>query len=294
MQVIVIVRHSILFSLIIFVASYCYGQTYDSLIKPGKTWDRRCRHASEPSYFSTSVKVLYDTLNHKGKSYYRMAFVHSFPFDSTYVREEGKRVWFLNLDEAKYKREEILMYDFNLEQGDTFNFKHPSRFHKDSILTEIAIVKKTYIKDSRRYIEFDRMMLPSPWIEGLGLDQWDLCYAFYDGYFTEYSCGLCVFENQKQVYPVSGICDSSSFGIQEVKGITIKLFPNPAQKIITIQLNNTSKYIVQLVNLIGEKVDEFELEGKESYSLSCNYPRGMYLIRIINGKSNFKAKIVLN
>ncbi len=288
-------KNKLLFPLIIFVSSYCcYAQNYDSLIKPGKTWDRRCRHASEPSFFSTSVRVLYDTLYYNSKSYYRMAFVNSFPYDSTYVREEGKRVWFLNLDEAKYKREEILMYDFNLEKGDTFMFKHQSRFHTDSLITEMVIVNNTQIKDSRKYIQFAGNVLPNPWIEGLGLYQWDLCYAFYSSYFSEYSCGLCVFENQKQVYPVSGVCDSSSFGIQVIDRIAVKLFPNPAQKVLSVQLPNTSKYTVQFVNLTGEKVDEFEIEGKENYSFSCNYSRGMYFLKITNGKSNFQIKVILN
>lgn len=69
---------------------------------------------------------------------------------------------------------------------------------------------------------------------------------------------------------------------------TIKLFPNPAQNKITLQFTevSTSKYMIDIYNLLGEKIqtvikeNEFTKSNLIEINLADNLPNGTYVLKL--------------
>ena len=281
------------------------GQAYESMVKPGRKWDHLCRHVSDPFIINYSIEIMNDTLRFKDKVYNKVKCYKLSGFDSLWVREEGKKVWFLDTGKSVFRGQEILMYNFNLEKGDTFRFKSPPVNSTDSFRVGRIIVSNTFIKDNRKYIEFNRTIVYENssktdffpalyWIEGIGLSNgpYPMFYAYSSSFFSEFNCGLCVFENQKHIFPLSGICDST-IGITRNEKLVYKLYPNPAQKQFTIQLVSENEYKVQIYNTLGLKVDEFALSGKINYSIPCSYLKGIYRVVVSSGRIRYQSSLII-
>jgi hypothetical protein len=91
-------------------------------------------------------------------------------------------------------------------------------------------------------------------------------------------------------------------GIQEKvsKKTTMKVFPNPADKTLTIEVNpnNTAVLSVGLFNINGQlmgRLSEGYCTGglhQFKYDIS-NYPQGIYLLKVNDGKSVYTEKIII-
>jgi len=275
------------------------------VVKPGKKWDHRCHHASEPISSFYSVSITKDTLKYNGKIYNKVECSIGVDCDSIWVRENEKKVWFLKMGKSIFQGQEILMYDFNLEKGDTFRFKSPSKNSTDSFRIAMIVVSKTFVLEERKYTEFNRQIFyenssdheffPAPyWAEGIGLTigPYPLYYGYYASFFSEMICGMCVFDGQKQIFPSTGICDST-IRISANEKSFFELYPNPAQKQFTIQMDSYEKIHIQIYNTLGQKIDEFTLKDKLNYSIPCNYIKGIYLVRVFNGKSEYQSNLII-
>lgn len=294
--------------LIIALTFHCKGQSYDSLLKPGKRWYYKLYSSGDNlTYNGGNISILNETRKYNGKNYFKLkAKITLWPqFDSIWVREEEKRIYFINLEDTVNHGQELIMYDFNLAKGDTFKFKMKTYESKDSFLNGRLIVDTTFMKDNRKHIKFiyhtkifennsKYVNLINEWVEGIGANQ--VLFYTYDSYVfvpSEYSRTIsCLMDNQYQILPKNGICDSL-LDIPKLINVTLRVSPNPATKQYTVQLKNSEKCLLHVYNSMGYKVDEFELQGKLIYMLPCDYNRGIYFLRVIHEPFSYIAKLIV-
>jgi len=78
----------------------------------------------------------------------------------------------------------------------------------------------------------------------------------------------------------------------------IKIFPNPSQGLVTIELENNTPtaYKMRIINLLGQEIinESFKITGIDIRNIDLRqYGKGIYWIVIENGKSSVSKKIIL-
>lgn len=280
----------------------CLAQTYDSLVKPGKKWYyTQIVGEQHIAYSGGNLSISRETRTYNGLIYYKIVDKTSVNKDSLWIREENKRVYILNLSDSVYHGQEILMYDFNLEKGDSFRFK-TKFYYKDSFLNALLIVDDTYIINNRKNIKFKigefagfGTFLMRDWVEGIG-GRHILYYSFHMYNFViqpDYAFYVsCLFDNEKQILPLAGNCDST-LSYPRIDNYQIKIYPNPTQRYFNVNLNNSKKHVVGIYDQVGQKIDELQLEGSTNYLINCNYTKGLYVLHISNAESIFQTKLII-
>lgn len=86
---------------------------------------------------------------------------------------------------------------------------------------------------------------------------------------------------------ISYFSENCSVNIDQLKNSNgFELYPNPFQDSFTIDLNTNSEHIVvQLFDLLGNKILESKISGKTTLDLSSTHA-GMYLVKLIDEKNN--------
>ncbi len=279
-----------------------YAQLYDSLVKPGKKW-YYIQFIGEQHIPSNggNIYISEDWRTHDSLDYYKIIDRTFFKQDSLWIREEDKRIYFLNLNDTMYQGKEVLMYDFNLEKGDSFRFK-TKIFNEDSFLNALLIVDTTFIINNRKNIKFKTGHLlgfgtffMENWVEGIGVKS-VLYYSFEHYYFVrqpDFAVRLtCLFDNQKQILPLNGICDSTLFN-PEVEIEPIKIYPNPSRGNFNIHLNDSKLYNFKVYNNLGQQIEEYHLEGSKNYQVKCEFPKGLYRLSISNQEFNYHVNLFI-
>ncbi len=92
-------------------------------------------------------------------------------------------------------------------------------------------------------------------------------------------------------------CDSTGSlhdGISEIKESEINICPNPANNILTIDLNNTKEKNLQLVitNLLGQMLYASKISSSKSVIDISAYPSGVYFISLKDEKERINKKFV--
>ena len=67
-------------------------------------------------------------------------------------------------------------------------------------------------------------------------------------------------------------------GAQEIAGNTVALYPNPANDYVTLSGENIEN--VTVFNALGQKVDEFVVNGSEVKIATTNYDNGIYFVKV--------------
>ncbi|MCC5922510.1 MAG: T9SS type A sorting domain-containing protein [Crocinitomicaceae bacterium] len=86
---------------------------------------------------------------------------------------------------------------------------------------------------------------------------------------------------------------------EEINLTEFNVFPNPADKEVNVQfhLSNDQHADVQLVNMLGQTLDSFPIQGKSGENLVListeNYRAGVYLVRVSTGDSQQVRQIVI-
>jgi uncharacterized repeat protein (TIGR01451 family) len=72
----------------------------------------------------------------------------------------------------------------------------------------------------------------------------------------------------------------------------LKLFPNPSSGLFTISSDNKELLLLEVYNLMGEKlISQTVLEGQSTLNL-LSYPTGIYTVRVSNGEGVRFVKII--
>ncbi len=225
-----------------------------------------------------------------------------------YLYKNANQIYYLDSNHFE------LLYDFNLNAGDTLTIKNPDSYNSDTLIyfvvdsvdTEIIsgiTHKKQYFHDTNGY--FDMF---SPVIENIG----SVCYFFPR---SQLDCDaancynlLCYEDTSISFHTSSTPCDMiiSSITTAKLDNVTIELFPNPATNklFISVTDNQTQLKGFEIFNVQGKQIKSefFDTSNKKTvYSCPCldktkinlrNFKSGTYYISIFTNNGNFIKKFV--
>lgn len=202
-------------------------------------------------------------------------------------RNEDNQVYYCKWNGASYN-DEVLLYDYDLEEGDFFNDddEHPMQ------VTEIStIIDNNGVE--RKKITFSFTGLPTEteyWIEGVGSSK-----GFVNaGNYTPTSEGaiyhlLCYHVDDDVIFvnPEYDTCDINEIEENNAQD-GISIYPNPTNNIVKIlNDNNLSINKIEITDITGRIV--ISLGNCEEINVS-NLPNGQYFIKISNGESTIVRK----
>jgi hypothetical protein len=75
--------------------------------------------------------------------------------------------------------------------------------------------------------------------------------------------------------------------VQETNVMDVGFYPNPVTDRLNVNLmSSSSECTLEIVNMMGEKVERISIDGRGSSQLDCsNLPAGLYLLRISDEQS---------
>ena len=236
--------------------------------------------------------------------------------DSLFVYELDSRVYLWSGSEFK------LMYDFNLNVGDTLNNDIDTIFHPycsrfptivDSISSIILNGQNLRIQHVS-YRVSDSMMVLGEYtvstqiIERIGIEEQFIfsptCLVVDEFVYS----GLRCYSDDTTFYKsklwsdwtpevtCDTLIDGRDTDIQKVEEGEFLIFPNPSDDFVTISnpSRSTDGYYVELYNSLGEKLNRMEYENTARIDLRP-YQAGMYLLKIYREASPVRTfKIIKN
>ena len=197
-----------------------------------------------------------------------------------FLRSSGKKIY------AKMSGGDTLLYDFNLNVGDTLPKTYNNSQNniivtaKDSIFTANGYMKRFTLNSNT----------PSQYlVEGIGhsgglveplwlsvSQSWNLdCYSL----------------NANAYFPVTGPSCMLPLGISELKETTYpEVYPNPVTGVAYVNVNAGTE--AGIYNVMGEKLQDLKLvKGKNEIGMS-NLPSGIYFLKADTSSGRFRQKIV--
>lgn len=178
--------------------------------------------------------------------------------------------------------ERILLYDFNLQAGDTIP---QSDYLTDSQVYTVTSVDEVTLQngESRKRISFSGGGEESSYIEGLGGIK-GLSQPFFDGigFWNE---SKCIRQNEISLYGDAFACDWTMSAEEPLKGQS-RLYPNPAVAAFTLEIAPQTTFDSNL-NFVLHALD-----GRQVYAASISsavsefQPKvasGMYLWQLRRG-----------
>jgi len=272
--------------LFVVIVQFCYGQEYHKLVDTNKMWSVLLINGTNPYYKSTHfIKFQGDTIIND--TMYKKVLKAEDEFHNNwelngYIREDSSRkVYYLNY-ECYY--EEYLIYDFNVNIGDTINYFEP--YIVDSI--DSIYISNQYRK--RIFIHSIISSFSDVWIEGIG-SIYGVINSMTEGVVGIRFELLCFYENDTLSYIDSSYneCYYNTYNV--IENISVNspfiIYPNPATQTINISFNNQQNmpYTFELYNYYGEIICKKQIINSTSFELS-NISNGIYFY-IIKDNKNF-------
>lgn len=275
----------IVFALTIFSLE-TIGQGF---VNPANQWNVK----SEINFGGVNTeifKIFGDSLV-AGKSYKKLLLSH----DSTMqnwqntglLREDSNKVFYL----ANYSVSEGLLYDFNIQAGDTthiINFWSPDI--QELICETVDSISYNGIYQKRWTFGFPG----AEWLEGIGSTQGPVYGGNIpaDLYFTL----LCFHQDDTLYYmdPNSTRCFYTSVGIEEFSiQSDVSMSPNPLQRGQILEIKSKSLIEqIEVYSISGIKNRKFAGTESKSANIDLSYlPSGIYLIRLTINKITYTRKI---
>lgn len=235
------------------------GQEYYPLIEENKTWNVLLVTSNYPldtSYSTFTYKFDGDTII-DSKEYLKLFYSQEeYPTDWYLVccmrEDSNKRVW----GDWGFA-EEILMYDFSVEAGDTIiSGLDPVPYVIDSIGIETI----DQVERKKYWISYAlNPYYSETWIEGIGSSK-GICWALSSGWVGGWYRLLCMHEDQNLVYqnPNYQSCYLIT-DVEEIEDLRFRIYPNPTSKLIMIENTaNVKIESISLINLQGQIIKQFD------------------------------------
>jgi hypothetical protein len=217
-----------------------------------------------------------------------------------YLREDTieKRIYLVELNDNAYH--ENLLYDFNLEPGDTFKI-YTFNYYLKSSLNEQLILKS--IRDTsifNRSWKIFHFNNNAKWIEGIGS-----LYGFFHTANSPYGFVLsCYYKDNELMYKWLEVdffqtcCIFTGIEEKSLPGWVKNIYPSPFQDVLSIdfQVAVFNTIALSVHDITGKKVYYGEHEvipGNGTIKLQDlgHLPSGIYLLKGRAGDKNFTVKI---
>lgn len=203
-------------------------------------------------------------------------------------RNDGAQVYYCKWNGSDYE-DDILLYDYELEEGDFFNDmdEHPMMVTAVTTITDFnGIERKKYefsfigLEDETEY-----------WIEGVGSNK-----GFVNrGIYTPTDQGaifhlLCYHVDDDLIFlnPEYNACDIDE--INENTDSSVSIYPNPANNIVRVlNINDSPIAKIEIIDMLGRIVTS--TNNSDSIDVS-NLSEGQYLVKIYS-EPTFMRKLTI-
>ena len=211
------------------------------------------------------------------------------PIDSLVgaYRTEGNQIYFCKWNGTSYA-DEVLLYDYDLEEGDFFNEfdEHPM------VVSEIStIIDNDGVE--RRKFSFEFEGLPNEteyWIEGVGSSRGFIFSGQYRLTPDKAKFHLLCYHVEDDlvfVNPEYDVCDIDDIEENKAEN-SISIYPNPASDVVKIlNDNNLNITSIEVIDLTGRTV--IKVENTTDIDIS-NLMEGQYFVKIY-GESTIVRKL---
>lgn len=193
-------------------------------------------------------------------------------------RNDGNKVYYCKWNGSSYNTE-VLLYDYDLEEGDFFNEEDP---HMMQVTEVTMITDENHV--TRKKFTFEFLGLPDEtefWIEGVGSSKGFVNSCNYtpteDGAIFHL---LCYHVNDNVIYvnPEYNDCDMPYAVEDNTISNDISIYPNPAVDMFKIlNHNNLNIYNIEIIDLTGRTV--MSTDNTDDIDISA-VPEGQYFVKI--------------
>jgi hypothetical protein len=222
------------------------------------------------------------------------------------IREDNKKVYYLGDTIHRLKPladyfnfEEILLYDFNLNEGDTiemgmgFADSIPCNYAGTLIVENIDTVLVGGVL--RKKIVFWGINMT--WIEGIG-NTYGL--LFITSHFltsgSPQNTLICFKQNDTILYFNNNYTECMPLNISNKAtehNTKVTIFPNPANDKLNIEIKeNSNEFSIVIFNLLGQMVKQDKLDQMTNEINISNLTKGIYNVSIINKNEIVNFKII--
>ncbi len=287
------------------LVQFCFGQEYHKLVDTNKIWSTIILQEGNPiySYFTIFSE---DTII-GGENYKRI-------FKSTdsslwthigFVREDSlKRIYFRDTLNS-----EGLVYDFDVNIGDTINFYNPFKpyYLYDSLILVDSIYQVNIDGTLRNAIDIVVSGDPfsyarETWIEGIG----NTLGILEGGYILAGIVGydfrlLCFYENgtllyQNPLYPYCYYPTNTNDYLDNKTKKEFIIYPNPAYNKIYVECDTKLENIyLEIYNIWGQIEKKLKINNEVIY-LDESLKDGLYFCILKDESNNIlaKTKLIIN
>lgn len=292
-------------SILFFIqpAFNCISQDYIKFPESNAIWNYRI----EGSYISPFEWPVLDSLGHK-ITIYNDEYTQLFSFSKGQsvltggIRQDTllKKVYFNNLTN------EIVLYDFSLEQGDSIHYStngnYSFRYYK--IVDSLGFIN---IGDQLRkcwYLTNSYLGIKDVWIEGIGsISRYGLLNPNFpliaeDGSTPWFGC----FKHAEVSYSNTNICDNPCpcqswlVGIDETISPpnAVKIYPNPFNQYFYIEASEILPEFntIEIISLNGNLMFKQAVNNQKLVKIIPHQlPKGMYIIKLTGNTGTWSLKL---
>lgn len=220
------------------------------------------------------------------------------------IREDTleKKVYFHNFTN------EIVLYDFSLEVGDTIYYSTNLYYNLDyyKVVDFIDSVNVSGQYRKRWHLTNSYMSMTDIWIEGIGSvyrygllypNDPDLVLDASNPYFGCFSHDTVIFIDGSNC---TGTCPCTNWLVEVEKIYKINedviIFPNPAKSTITVEFSNNIKTYncLQFLAYNGELIRKIEINSGRTEIDIKELNNGIYFIRLIGNEKTTLKRIIKN
>jgi hypothetical protein len=112
--------------------------------------------------------------------------------------------------------------------------------------------------------------------------------SLFGVFFRNQSLGWAVGSNGtilKYTAPVSTL--------EETDKLFVNIYPNPIDKIVNVEFENYGKYQLQLIDMSGKIIQNFEVNAQNVQMNSASWSAGVYRLNITNDKGQMSNKTIV-
>lgn len=287
----------------ILMSTMAYSQDYFPFPDSNAIWNEYSIHVEYPTNVASKTRygTIGDTIieNFEYSKIYRLIDDTCLNINNAeyfgVIREENKKIFALT---TYHGDEEILLYDFSAEEGDTVYSNAQFGYMANPVV--ISNIDSIVLLDGttrKRY--WINGSLDEFWIEGVGSQGGlftpitDLITNYYEPHLS------CFKQNETTTYLNNYSCDkcfcSLGTSIKETDGLQneIRIYPNPASNNIKIDfVLNAESSITRLFNLSGKLIENILSNSFPIQMNINNLPNGIYLIQIDTENKIFNKKFI--
>ena len=191
--------------------------------------------------------------------------------------------------------EELLLYDFNVNVGDTVFY--PFLDSLKMVITSIdsVLIQSDFRKKYNYDLIFNWSMSCAPfsvgynYVEGIG-DIYAGLFSLFIMYFENGEFLNC-FEDNQVTFSNNGGCVTTSLK-EYVDKNDLKIYPNPTSNKLYVELEHPTRTKVSLFDISGKEVYSSFINQSKSIIDVSSYKSGLYLVKVIDENGISKSKLI--